>query len=137
MMTDKQRNYIEVLLTKKDAKVTPNLSHYLNTPAELLNKNEASALIEELLEAADQKVEENTEANQLIVRNNKKIVNALNNKKKATFGVELRKAGISFTYSKQYLHFTGTGEKLEAKDVDSETAEQFIEIAQKHVRGLK
>ena len=137
MMTDKQRNYIEALITKKETAMTPNLAYYLNTHKEMINKDEASALIEELLEAPDKEVKVTTEAVDMIVRNHKKIVSALNNKKKEDFGVELRLAGVKFTYSRQYLYFIGTGEKVEPADVDNETAEQFIAIAQKHVRGLK
>jgi len=137
MMTEKQATYIKALMNNKEYEMTPDVADYTNTYSEARTKEQASTVIEYLLECDDKEVKESSEARNMIIRNKKKIVNAINNKKKVAFVAELRKAGVKITWSNQYVYFTGTGEKVEPKDVDNETAEAFIEIAQKHVRGLK
>ena len=137
MMTYKQKAYIEALLQQKEAEMTPNLEYYIQTNEKMVTKDEASALIEELLEAPDKAQKENNEAAKAIRGKYKSVVNALNNKKKASFGGDLRRAGVEFTYSRQYLYFLTDEGKVELEDAPTEQVELFYEVAKSHVRGLK
>lgn len=137
MMTAKQESYIKSLFSKKEYEVTPDVAYYTQTNNQMISASEASAVIEYLVSCPDKKVVESNEAAKLIVANKKKIVNALNNKKKQEFGIELRKAGVKFTYTNQYLYFLTEDGKVEPLQASAEQAGLFIEIAKKHVRGLK
>lgn len=136
METIKQANYIKALFEKKEYGMTPDVADYTNTYSEARTKEQASAVIEYLLTCDDKEVEK-SEAKDMIIRNKKKIVSALNNKKNFKFAFELKNTPAHVTFSKQHLYFIATGEKVEPTDIDNETAELFNEVAKKYVRGLK
>jgi len=137
MMTEKQASYIKSLFSKKEYEITADVVYYTQTNNLMISKSEASAVIEYLVSCPDKKIVQIGEAAKIIIANKKKILSALNNKKKADFWAELRTAGVKFTFTNKYLYFLTEDGKVDPEQASNEQAELFIEVAKKHVRGLK